>query len=201
MAALLSRGFTQEEVRHWEMGGMEGTELLMAAPAPAAPPLAEPLAKASREAGTEGQTEAASSTSQGWSCLRATPAACCHCSRPAVVGDRCSSSLESPLQQADEKGSTQPARASLTLSLGGPWAGPSFLSTLELGLGLQWRRSGARPLSKCWLFFFADPVRVRTLLQWFVVLRASKEEGRNCSSLLEVPPCGGRAGAGSFLGR
>lgn len=81
----------------------------------AAPPPAEPLAKASREAGTEGQTEAASSTSQGRRCPRATPAARCHRGRLAVVGDRCSSSLESPLQQAAEKGSSQPARASLAL--------------------------------------------------------------------------------------
>lgn len=148
---------------------------------------AEWFAKASHEAETLVQTETASSRSQGRSCPRAPPAARCHRSCPlrhwgqmlfqpgvrSIGQMREAAASESLIKSLFVRAIRRTGLSKHTRARIGP------PGALEVETGCS-RGVGSSALQ--------TPARVPVLLRWFLVVWASEEEGRNCSSCLEVPP-------------
>lgn len=134
----------------------------------------------------EVRTEAASSRSQGWSCLWATPAARCHCSHPLCGWGQM---LFQPGVRSIGQMRKEAASKSLIKSLFVRAICRTELSehtrarirspgTLKVETGCS-RGVGSSALQ--------TPVRVSMLLRWFLVVWASEEERRAAPALRYLP--------------
>lgn len=205
MAALLSHGFTQEEVNGTgRRVGYRGAAARRAAngnhSSCSTSRTAQRFAKAWHEAETEVQTKAASSKSQGQSCPRAAPAARCHCSCPPCGWGQLlfQPGVCSIGQMRKEAASESLVKSLFMRAVCRTELSEHTRARIRLPGALKVETGHSQRVDSSAL---QTPARVPTRLWWFSVVWASEEEGRNCSSCLEVPPRGGRADARSFPGR